>query len=130
MDFKVLTIEVYKCGLGDFSLHGITEKNNALVMLVGDEREDESPNYDAAIAYCRKYNIGVEKAIILNKRILWGEKHYYLEPIIKPKNMIQVSGGAFGYTWDSRFKEITGCAYPIPFHDRFETQEMYDALSL
>lgn len=130
MDFKVLTIEVYRCGLGDFSLHGITEKNNAVVMLVGDEREDESPNYDAAIAYCKKYNIDVEKAVILNKRVLWGEKHYYLEPIIKPKNMIQINGGAFGYTWDSRFKEFTGCSYPIPFHDRFETQEMYDTLSL
>ena len=34
-------------------------------------------------------------------------------------------GGNFVYTSDSRFPSD----YPIPIHDRFETQEQYDQLS-
>lgn len=30
---------------------------------------------------------------------------------------------------DARWEEITGCPYPLSIHDRYETQEVYDALS-
>jgi len=38
-------------------------------------------------------------------------------------------GGAFVYSSDSRFAEATGSNRPLHLHDRFETQEQYDALS-
>lgn len=36
-------------------------------------------------------------------------------------------GGNFVYSSDSRFRKI--CAYPLPVHDRYETQACNDALS-
>lgn len=31
-----------------------------------------------------------------------------------------MAGGNFLYTSDSRFREVTGCSYPVPIHDRYE----------
>lgn len=44
------------------------------------------------------------------------------------KNLVgPMFGGNFVYSSDSRFSKI--CPSPIPVHDRYETQEVYDALS-
>lgn len=67
-----------------------------------------------------------EEYLVLVKRILWGEKAWYLRPlkILKPNNSLEpMFGGNYGKL-DYRLSK-----YPLPIHDRYETQEEYDALS-
>lgn len=39
-------------------------------------------------------------------------------------------GGTYACTSDSRFNETFGHSYPIPIHDRTETQAGYDSMSI
>jgi hypothetical protein len=52
---------------------------------------------------------------------IWG--YWDLEKMIGP-----MFGGNYITTSDSRFKEV--CPHPVPVHDRYETQEQYDRLSI
>jgi hypothetical protein len=64
----------------------------------------------------------------LVRRRLGGRYGEYLhaEPVEKPSGMCgPMFGGNYITSSDSRFPGI----YPIPVHDRYETQEEYDALS-
>jgi len=75
----------------------------------------------------------LSRTLVLVKRILWGEQHWFVVPYQLPKDRsrgIRTFGGNFVSTSDSRFKEYTphGLGYPLPAHDRFETQEEYDTL--
>ena len=56
----------------------------------------------------------------LNERILWGEKHFFLEMLYPKIKGHQMAGGNFAYSSDSRYREITGMWTPIPIHDRIE----------
>lgn len=65
-------------------------------------------------------------AVHLIRRIIGGRQYVSAEPIEQPKGMCgPMFGGSFIYTSDSRFPND----YPIPLHDRFETQEQSDILS-
>ena len=83
-------------------------------------------------AWCEKNNEPFEDAMRLNKRMLWGEKHYTVEPVVKPEGFIgPMFGGNYASssngTWSDILGERTG--RPIPIHDRFETAEQYRILS-
>ena len=83
-------------------------------------------------AWCLKHRVRPSDVCRLNKRMLWGEKHYYIEPVMRPKHTLgPMFGGSFADTSDSTWADILGetVGRPIPIHDRFETQEQYDALS-
>jgi len=56
-----------------------------------------------------------------------GGKYLHAEPVdpVKPGNVGYMFGGNFIYSSDSRFPS----RYPIPVHDRQETQSTYDVLS-
>jgi len=86
---------------------------------------------DEAIDWCTKNKKDPNKQFILVDRTLWGEDHSYAEPLIKPSDRAQVFGGNFLYTSDSRMYK-TGGTYkvPIPIHDRFETWEEFEAMSI
>jgi len=59
---------------------------------------------------------------------VFGTDYIYAVPLEKPEGMTgPMMGGSFIYCCDSRFRELS--KYPIPLHDRFETQETYDLLS-
>lgn len=82
--------------------------------------------------WCFNNDKRIEDVCRLNKRMLWGEKHYFIEPVVKPKHTVgPMFGGSFADTSDGVWAEILGerTGRPIPIHDRFETQEQYDALS-
>jgi len=66
-------------------------------------------------------------ALKIVKRFLFGRDYYHLEPIDPcPSNQVgYMFGGNFAYSSDSRFPND----YPLPIHDRSETQEQYDTLS-
>ena len=83
-------------------------------------------------AWCLKHRVRPSDVCRLNKRMLWGEKHYYIEPVMRPKHTLgPMFGGSFADTSDGTWAEILGetVGRPIPIHDRFETQEEYDLLS-
>lgn len=64
-------------------------------------------------------------ALKLVKRIIFGKEYIHAEPLNEPEGIGWMFGGNFIYSSDSRFPN----KYPIPVHDRQESQELYDALS-
>ena len=62
-------------------------------------------------------------------RILQGKKYYHCEPIsgLIPHNVGWFMGGNFVYSCDGRYRNVI--EYPMPIHDRQETQEQYNSLS-
>lgn len=60
-------------------------------------------------------------------RELWGKTYLHIEPWKGPEHLGWMFGGNYAATSDSRFHEIS--EYPLPIHDRQETQKMYDLLS-
>lgn len=120
--------------IGDCTNNGLSSKVNS-GYLFWDCTKNE------AIMWCTEHNVNPDKQFIIHKRDLWGEDHTYAEPLIKPNGCIQVFGGNFLYTSNSNFykfdkfeptigivKEHTN--RPIPIHDRFESQEEYNELTM
>lgn len=60
-----------------------------------------------------------------------GWQHRAFVPVENPTDAIigPMSSGAFVYSSDSRWEDLTGSKGPIPLHDRYETAAQYDALS-
>ena len=83
-------------------------------------------------AWCDKHGKHIEDAARIVKNESWGQKHLHIEPVIKPKGMIgPIFGGNFAYTSNGIWANMTGekTCKPVPIHDRFETEEQYNALS-
>ena len=51
----------------------------------------------------------------------------FIRPVKKPEHLGWMNGGCICYSSDSRFHDIS--PYPLCFHDRQETQELYNMLS-
>ncbi len=84
-------------------------------------------------AWCLKNRVRPSDVCRLNKRMLWGEKHYFIEPVKKPRHVLgPMFGGNYASTSDGTWAEMLGerTGRPLPIHDRFETQEMYNTLSM
>ena len=82
--------------------------------------------------WCEKTGTSLNDVCRLNKRMLWGEPHYYIEPVVRDKGKIgPMFGGNYACTSDATWADMLGhsTGYPVPIHDRFETQEQYDLLS-
>lgn len=64
----------------------------------------------------------------LVRRNIGGRPYVHAEPVVpvKPGNVGYCFGGTYISTSDSRFP----ADYPIPLHDRQDTQEDYDHLSI
>lgn len=110
---KKILVFVYRAADGrDCTSNGLTSKISS-AWLFSDAPINE------IVQYCEDNNIDFEKQLVLNKRTLWGERHFFAEPVCK-NNGSQMFGGNYVCTSDSRFNEITGDYKPIPVHDRFE----------
>lgn len=106
---KCLSVEVYKFPLGDCTNNGVSGKYGKLLIPCDDGNEsvdlDNPP----------------ENFCVIEKRVLWGDKHYYIVPYaLKQSGKWTMMGGNFAYTSDSRFKECTESWQPLPIHDRVE----------
>jgi hypothetical protein len=64
---------------------------------------------------------------VLKVKSCFGKDYYYAEPLYDPDEgcVGWMFGGTYLKTSDSRFP----CLYPVPFHDRQETQKLYNELS-
>ena len=128
---KKISVDVYydKNRFGyDCTNGGVTSRNTSMTLFWDCSKE-------TAKSYCEENGISLDSALWLNQRILWDEYHPCAEPLVFPKGKVgPMFGGNFVYTSDSRFPSLYGkmnCAhFPIPVHDRFETQEMYERMSI
>lgn len=88
------------------------------------------------LEYCKANNClnEVERFVQTETRFLFGREYKNIKLVFEGRQKIRgmlggMAGGNLLYTSDSRWKEITGCDYPLSIHDRYETQEEYDMLS-
>ena len=109
----------------DYTLNGLSSKVTMSLLFWDCENSE-------AIAYCEQHNIDPNLQFILVDRTLWGEDHSYAEPLVKPEDCAQVNGGNFLYTSNGLGFKFKGenIGRPIPVHDRFETWEMYEQMSM
>lgn len=95
---------------------------------------------EEAVQYCLDHNMRPEDQLIFEERTLWGEDHSICVPLVFPskasgKVIGPMSGGNYVNQCgsDPAYPHLKGWAknqsFPIPIHDRFETQEEYDLLS-
>lgn len=106
---KCLSVDVYKFPLGDCTNGGVSGKYGKLLIPCDDGNEtvdlDNPP----------------ENFCVIEKRILWGEKHYYIVPYaLKQSGKRVMMGGNFAFTSHSCFKECAESWQPLPIHDRVE----------
>ena len=73
-----------------------------------------------------------EVYLVIIRRNLFGGEYLHVEPRINGKTLCPdgwiggMMGGNFVYSSDSRFRQIS--PYPLPVHDRFETQKFYNSM--
>ncbi len=110
----LLNCNIYKGPHGDCSNGGISSKHDSVLLSTdpeNDKLEDQS--------------LPVVKLITRWKGI--SNEYVHAEPVEpEPENVLPyMASGCFIYTSDSRFP----ANYPIPLHDRMETQKEYNSLS-
>lgn len=119
MMVKTLPVDVYRSARrGDYDCTngGVSSKYNTLYLVCDEgwlEKDENDPQ--------------VVKLVVNHYGWIEGGKYLHCEPINdhNKKEIGYMMGGNFIYTSDSRFPS----EYPIPIHDRSETQADYDALS-
>lgn len=112
---KGLSVDIYRSGPDSDSTNGgVTGKAKGAILV--------DPDIDEIFESDENH-----PALKINKRFLFGRDYLSAEPLEDKAGLIgPMFGGNFIYTSDSRFPSD----YPIPVHDRYETQEQYDHLSV
>lgn len=112
---RALKCNVYKHG--DHSNHGISERYDEVLVICPDGPVEVDPKDP------------LENLVKVVKRNLFGRQYVHIEPYALANGVGWMYGGSIIDASDSRFYELTGVDYPIHFHDRTESQKMYDMLS-
>ena len=123
------TLSVRVLGTPDYyscTNNGITSRfrNNLLELVDGTDEEIRE-------WASKQTESKLEKTLILEKRVLFGKQLWFCKPLLEPSGRpIRTMGGCFVTTSDSRFKNFTPheLGFPLPVHDRFDTQKDYDAM--
>lgn len=102
-----LTAYVYRWGLGDCTMSGISQHVESLIIL-----SEKCP------AFAPK---DIRQCVVVRKMEQIGSHEVYIKavPVQYPKRWY-MAGGNFLHSSDSRFGEITGTGRPVPIHDRYE----------
>lgn len=102
-----LTAYVYRWGLGDCTMSGISEHAESLIIL-----SKKCPVFVPK---------DIRECVVVQKMEYAGSREPYIKavPVQYPKRWY-MAGGNFLHSSDSRFGEITGTGRPIPIHDRYE----------
>lgn len=117
MNTKTLPVSVYRSNWsGDCTNGGISAHEDRLY-LIHDQGFSDVPADDPRVLR------------LVKRSFPWSDQPYlHAEPVTCVSGAGTVGpmfGGNFIYSCDSRFPS----KYPIPIHDRYETQEQYDLLS-
>ena len=121
---RKLFVSIYKKGKSDCTNGGASSRYDYMTAFDGDIKEIEN--------YVRENSIDIDECLYVVRRESWGEQQPYLTPLayaIKKPNGIVMFGGNY-CKGDSRWKEWFGHYYPLPIHDRCETQEEYERMSI
>lgn len=114
---KGFIADIFKPSSGDCSNNGISHWNNE-VTIVSDVDE------------CQVFDINPATELRRPIVVIKNKKGYiYAEPIDEPEGVGWMMGGSFIYSCDSRFRRHFN-TYPIPLHDRQETPEQFERLSI
>ena len=111
---RAISVDIYKSKIGDCSNHGISEKFDDILLLCEDGYIDvkgDEPNL------CK-----------IVERKVFDHRYLHIEPVAKPNGIGWMAGGCLVYSCDSRFR--TKSEYPLCLHDRCESQELYNKLSV
>ena len=100
---RAISIEVFRGGLGDCSLNGVSARYDDLELAIpdGPDLVDEDD----------------PRLVKVVTRHLFGEDYRHIEPY-RNEGKWFMSGGNIGYTCDSRFPS----RYPLIIHDRDESK--------
>lgn len=114
---KALPVYIFKNEGSDCSNGGISSRYNEILVECPDgfvevDLDNPPPNF-----------------CVIVKRMLWGEKHYYVRPYAEPSGVGWMYGGCIVDSSDSRWHRATEIDYPLHLHDMTESQELYDMLS-
>ena len=104
--------------IGNCSNNGISSRHDSVLVVMDNPRAqifEEDPK---------------RPTVKIVRRNIFGKEYIHAEPVNQPKegNIGWIMGGCFITTSDSRFSNLVS-PYPVPLHDRQETQEEYDMLS-
>lgn len=116
----------------DCSCGGCTSKHEFLLVFPEDATNEEIENYVVAKERRNtgdKYDITREKCV----RVCYQKSNYvYAEVVFKlPQSEgTYMASGNYICSSNASFIDRIGHNYPIAVHDRFETWEMYEALSI
>jgi hypothetical protein len=122
MNVQSLLVFPLRSVLGDCSANGSTAKYNQLYLY------SEKDSLEDILKDIESKGRLPEQCLIVKKR---HNGHIYCVPAhLEGTNSIYMAGGNFVYTSHTFFKTISGCEYPISVHDRVETQEAYNHLSI
>lgn len=124
-----LPCNVYKSGKSDCTNGGVSSRFDSLYLC----RDYVTP--EDVFEYCDKQARmdEIERFVKTETRNLFGARIYKNIVLVYEDNKKDLIGGMSGgnllFSCDARWEEITGCPYPLSIKDRYETQEVYDALS-
>lgn len=124
--FEWLYVSVYRHGNQDCTNGGISSREDHLTCFKGDLGE--------IVRYVDEKNIDINQCLyVVEERMSWGEKNVFLRPLEwvlnKPSDGPIMFGGNYA-KGDSRWYDWFGHYLPIPIHDRKETWEQYERMSI
>ena len=117
-EMRGVTVHVYRSDLGDCTGGGVTSPNRSKgkIFVVFDPSLSEG---NLKLEDCMKDDRFVCMHVV--RRSLGGSEYLHVEPINQPQGMV---GPMFGGNYAKG--QMRGlCQYPLPIHDRFETEEDY-----
>ncbi len=128
---KLGVYDVIKNKLGDCTNNGLTSKVTRATLF-------HNCSCSEAIKFCLENGLNPAEQFILVKRTLWGKDHSYAEPLIdvRKKTHLQMYGGNvmkfsnIGEPYMFDYQSSNDEPLEIQIHDRFETQEEYNELSI
>lgn len=111
MNAKGLRLSVYRWASGDCSNGGLSGRVN-YVTLVSDDPDCPGQVFEP--------DADAPAVRMVKRRVFPGQPEYvHLEPVAGDGRRF-MAGGAFAYSCDSRYAEMTGVRYPVSLHDRAE----------
>ena len=117
----VLASVLLPVGGGDYSNGGVSGRSSQVVVVL--------PGGGPIPA-----NGTIPAVEIVKKRSVGGEQLHVAVPVDGPdderKSIGPMMGGAYIASSDSRFRELVPFYGAVPLHDRWETPEQYEALSI
>lgn len=127
---KLGVYDVIKNKLGDCTNNGLSSKVTRATLF-------HNCSCTEAIKFCLENGLNPAEQFILVKRTLWGKDHSYAEPLIdaRKNKRLQMYGGnnlKFANVGEPYMFEEQETDEPqiINIHDRFETQEEYNEMSI